>query len=191
MAADDTEIEIKLAVDEKTFLNIKDKLKKIAKFEKKSKQKDEYFTPAHRNFVEPAFPFEWLSIRERGNKAILNYKHFYPENVETFTHCDEYETEIQAPEKINKIFCALNLKKLITVKKERETYNYKNEFEIALDKVEELGFFIEIESTENLADVDKTRKKLFKFAESLGLDVSKADKRGYPYLLMEKTGLIK
>lgn len=190
MSNKDKEIEIKIPLDEDTFFKLKEKIKEISKFEKITNQIDEYFTPTHRNFIEPEFPFEWLSIRKRGDKIILNYKHFYPENVETFTHCDEFETEIKNPEQLNKIFSILNLKKLITVEKEREIYA-NDEFEIALDKVKELGYFIEIEAIKDLGTVEKTREKLFEFAKNLKIDISKTDKRGYPFLLMEKKGLIK
>lgn len=191
MANNDTEIEIKISLTEREFENIKEKIKTIAEFVKKSQQADEYFTPVHRNFIEPNFPFEWLSIRKRGEKTILNYKHFYPENAVTATHCDEFETEIKDKERLKKIFHVLDLKSLITVEKEREVYVHKDEFEIALDTVKELGHFIEIEAIKDLGSVEITREKLFEFAKNLGIDISKTDKRGYPFLLLKKNGFIK
>jgi len=191
MANKNIEIEIKISLEEDTFLKIKEKLNKIAKFVKKSHQIDDYFTPAHRNLVEPKHPFEWLSIRKRGDKAILNYKHWYPENVEIATHCDEFETEIKDPDKLKNIFSVLNFKKLVTVEKEREVYVYNDELEISLDKVKEIGYFIEIEVIKDFGNVEITREKLFEFAKNLGIDISKIDKWGYPFLLMKKKGLIK
>ncbi len=41
------EIEIKIPLDKKTFLKIKKRLFKIAKFKQKSRQIDNYFTPFH------------------------------------------------------------------------------------------------------------------------------------------------
>jgi predicted adenylyl cyclase CyaB len=190
MASNNQEIEIKIPLTKDEFLRVKEAIKPISKFVKTSKQIDEYFTPSHRNFVEPKYPYEWLSVRKRNEKTILNYKHFYPENVETFTHCDEFETEIKDNEQLQKIFLALNLKKLVTVEKEREVYIYKDEFEIGLDSVKELGYFIEVESIKDFKSIEETRKRLFEFAKTLKIDVSKTDKRGYPYLLMKKKGLI-
>ncbi|HLC74265.1 MAG TPA: class IV adenylate cyclase [Candidatus Nanoarchaeia archaeon] len=189
MASNNQEIEIKIPVDGVTFSHIKQKLQSTATFVKSSSQIDEYFTPPNRNFVEPFFTYEWLSIRKRGGKTIINYKHFYPENAELTTHCDEFETIIENPEQIEKIFSALNMKKLVVVEKEREVFIYKNEFEIALDRVKELGNFIEIEAMKNFGTVHETREKLFQFAKRLGIDTSNADKRGYPHLLMKKKGL--
>ncbi len=191
MASGGKEVEIKLPVDQDSFLGVKDKIKDIAEFKKTVKQKDEYLTPSHRNFLDVKFPFEWLSIRERGDKAILNYKHFHPENVETFTHCDEFETEIQDLDKLKGMFSALNFQSLVVVDKERDVYVYKDEFEVALDSVKDLGFFVEIEALKDFGSVEETREKLFEFAKSLSLNIDNPDKRGYPYLLMEKNGLIK
>ncbi len=115
------------------FFRIKEKIKELAKFVKKTQQTDDYFMPVHRNFVEPKFPFEWLSIRKRGDKIILNYKHWHPENVEIATHCDEFETEIKNPDKLEKMFLAIDIKRLVTVEKEREVYIYEDKFEISLD----------------------------------------------------------
>lgn len=191
MAFDNTEIEIKIPLDKNEFLKVREKLNKVAQFVQKMQQRDEYFTPAHRNFVEPKFPFEWLCIRRRGNKTTLTYKHWYPENAELKTHCDEFETEIKDADQLEKIFSSLNFKKLVTVEKEREIYIYNNELEISLDIVKELGYFIEMEAIKNSGTVEETREKEFEFAKNLGIDISKTDKRGYPFLLMKKKGLIK
>lgn len=191
MAYDNTEIEIKIPLTNEAFSKVKEKLRKEAKFIKKSSQEDIYFNAPHRNFLAPEFPFEWLSIRRRGNKSVLNYKHWWPENAEIHTHCNEFETEISDPGNLEKIFFALGFKTLVTVKKERELYNSNDEFEIGLDTVENLGYFIEIEAVKNFGSVEKARKKLFELAEKLEVDASKTDERGYPFDLMTKQGLLR
>lgn len=191
MAHNNIEVEIKVPVDSATFARIRGELRKIAKFDKKSQQTDVYFTPIHRDFTEPEFPFEWLSVRKRAGKTIINYKHFYPENAETTTHCKEFETELKDAGQIMNIFRALNVRELVTVEKERETYIVKDEFEIALDSVKDLGNFMEIESLKDFGGVEETRKRIIEFAKGLGINASEADKRGYPFLLMKKKGLIK
>lgn len=191
MAHDNMEIEIVVQLDREMFSEVRGKVKGICKFVKTSKQVDEYLTPKHKNFVEPKYPFEWLSIRERGEKVILNYKHFYPEHEEEQTHGDEFETEVKNIGHLRKIFEALEFKKLVTVEKERENYTYRDEFDIALDNVKGLGTFIEIEAIKDFGGIKATRKKVFEFAESLGIDVEKRNNRGYAYLLMQKEGLVK
>ena len=190
MANNNIEIEIKIPVTEQEFQNAKKILEATSKFSKKSEQEDEYFTPAHKNFLEPKHPFEWLSIRKRGSGFLLTYKHFHPENSEFMNYCDEIETEIKDGENLKKIFNSLNFKSLIIVKKQREMYKYKDEFEICLDTVDNLGSFIEIEAIKDFGSVDLTRLAITEFAKQLGLDGEKKATKGYPYLLMEKLGLI-
>lgn len=185
------EIEIKVEVSQGTFESFRTFLKENARFVKKSFQTDEYFTPVHRNFLSPEYPFEWLSIRERSNKIILNYKHWYPENEAKSTHCDEYEVELSNYSNMNKIFEALNIKSLCKVVKEREIYNYNDEFEISMDKVDELGCFVEIEVKKDFGSIENANQKLLEFATRMGVDTSKRNYRGYPFMLLEKKGLLK
>jgi len=55
MPYNDTEIEIKIKIDKDSFSKVREKVENCAKFVKKVQQSDEYFTPAHRNFLEPKF----------------------------------------------------------------------------------------------------------------------------------------
>jgi len=190
MANNGVEIEIKVPLDESVFLKLKEQLKSSAKFVKSKTEKDDYFTPSHRNFVEPEFPFEWLRLRDLGNSVLITYKHFYPENVEKTTHCDEFETEVKNSESFSKILQSLNFKKLVSVEKSRETYHYNDEFEIALDTVKELGHFVEIEALKDFGSVLIARERLFEFAKKLGIDTSNCDLRGYPFMLLKKKGLL-
>ncbi len=191
MATNDIEVEIKVSVSEEEINKTREKLKKIAKFDKKVVHEDEYFNLSNRSFLSYEYPYEWLSIRRRGGKTILTYKKLYPNNSLEFTHADEFETEIDDAEKLAKIFSAIDLKSLVVVRKTRESYHYKDEFEIALDYVEELGYFIEIEALKDFGSIKETRKKIFEFAQILGINITNKMNRGYPYLLMKKEGLIK
>lgn len=107
------------------------------------------------------------------------------------THCDEFETEVTNRGRLEKILASLNFQTLITVHKERTTYRYQDEFEIALDTVKDLGNFIEIEALKDFGGITATRKAVEEFAKNLGLNLANQDLRGYPYLLMKKFGLIK
>lgn len=190
MAHNDTEIEIKIPIDRQAKEKVKEKLNELGEYIKTINQVDRYFTPEHRNFLDPEYPYEWLRIRQRNDKIVLNYKHYYPENAENTTHCDEFETEVEERDQIEHIFSALDFEELTTIKKIRQVYEFEDKFEIALDKVKELGFFIEIEAIKDLGSVENTRKKLLNFADRLEIDTTNTDKRGYPYLKMKKKGLV-
>ncbi len=189
MVVGDTEIEVKFPLTEELFSEVKGKLEKLAKSSGSRRNVDTYYTPAHRDFLREKYPYEWLSIRQRGDKTIVNYKHWHPAGEPIKTHCDEFETEIASKDQLEKLFAALDLKKLVTVDKQRETYIFEDKFEIVLDVVKDLGHFIEIETMKPLGTVDEARRQLFEFAKKLGVDTSKADQKGYPMLLIEKKEL--
>ncbi|MBW2963851.1 class IV adenylate cyclase [Candidatus Woesearchaeota archaeon] len=191
MAHNDTEIEKKFELSEASFRQIKDRLAKFAEFRKSSHQVDEYFTPHHRDFLDYDFPFEWLRIGLRDTKTILNYKHFYPENSTPFSHCDEFETEISDPERLKKIFAAIDMRPLITVDKQREVFIVDDELEVVLDNVKGLGYFMEIETLKDFGSIEAGTQAIFDMARRLGLDVGKTVERGYPYLVMDKLGILR
>lgn len=184
------EVEIRILLNKKNFFKLKRKLTQIAKYQKTSIERDEYFTPSHRNFLKPKYPFEWLRIGKRGEKVIFTYKHYYPEDAKEHIYCDEYETEIKDFESFRKTLLSLNFRPLVIVNKMRSIYFYKNKFKITLDKVRGLGYFIEIESLKNLRRHKESKNKILKFATKLDMNHSKKDERGYPYLILKKKGLI-
>ena len=185
MAHNNTEIEVKFPIRNfehvRIFLN--DNAKKKGK---KTIQIDTYFTPAHKNFLEPKYPFQWLRVRESNKGIFLNYKHFHPENKKDVDYCDEFEATINSPI-VKKILECLDCKKLVEVKKERVSWLYKD-VEISIDKVEELGAFIELEVTTHFDDPKIAKKYLYKLIKEIGAEVGEEDYRGYPFILLEKIG---
>lgn len=183
----DVEIEIKIKLSENEYKNLKDILEEIAKYDKVMVQKDEYYTPEYKDFTKEKYPFEWLSVRKRGNENILNYKHYYPEGAEKHEWCDEFEVTLDSSEKIKKIFERLNIKSFAMINKTRYTYIYKDKYEIALDEVEDLGYFVEIEVKKIQWDYKTERKEIYRIArEEFKLDLRNMDLRGYPFYYIKK-----
>jgi len=176
----DIECEIKIKLSKDEFEKINLFMNKNAEFLKESKQKDTYYQPRHRKFINKDIINEWLRIGERGNKKILNYKNWYD------NYCDEYEVEVDNVENLNKIFEILGLEKIVIVDKIRKTYYYLNKYEVALDYVKKLGFFIEIEIKKYDKSLLEEYDNLLKVAKDLNLDLNNIDKRGYPYYLINK-----
>lgn len=191
MAINNTEVEIKTKLGKKKFEEIKKWLEKNSKFIKSSHHIDDYYTPEHKSFLNKKYPYEWLTIRRRDGKILLNYKHWYPEGVKYTTHCDEYETEISDNVQMDLILSATRFKKFITVEKKRETFVYKKELEIALDVAKGLGYFIEVESLKDFGGIAKTHKALTDFLKVLGINETKTIPGGYAAELMRRKGLIK
>ena len=189
MAYNNQEIEIKLAISRKKFREISKSVQKTAKFIKSSNHLDDYYTPIRDSFLEPKHPFEWLTIRYRDGKTLINYKHWYPENTKYTTHCDEYEVEVGDKLQAEKILEALKFRKIVSVKKKRSVFLYEDSLEIALDEVENLGFFIEVEATKDFGSVEKAREKILDFTRSLGLKRTKTVPGGYAAALMRKKNI--
>lgn len=124
--SNDIEIEIKIKINEEKFNELKKFFNSNATFVKEVEQKDEYFTSKFEDFTKEKYPYKWLSIRERGEKKILNYKHFYPEKEEIHLYCDEYEVIIDDIDRMKKIFNELNIISFALIHKNRNIYMYKN-----------------------------------------------------------------
>jgi len=189
MAYNNQEIELKIKLSKTKFQEILDKLHKLGKFVKFSHHIDDYYTPVHGNFLEAKYPFEWLAIRRRDEKVLLNYKHWYPENAKYTTHCDEYETEIISPVQLKMILKALNFRKFVSVVKKRNVFLYKDGLEIALDEVKDLGYFVEVEAVKDFGSLKNARKAIFIFTKSMGLTETKTVPGGYASELMRRRRL--
>lgn len=182
----DIETEIKIRLEKDEFEYLKSFFEREAIYINESRQVDTYFEPSHRRFLKDGDEEveEWLRIGIRGNKKILNYKHWYDNK-----YCDEFEVTIDNEDNLEKIFNVLGLKSIAVVDKTRYKYMYLNKYEISLDYVESLGYFIEIEVKNYSKDALIEYDELIKLARDLKLDLSKLDKRGYPYhLLYEDLG---
>lgn len=181
------EIEIKTKVEHiESLLTF---LKESAESKYTDQQIDEYYTPAHRDFLEVNPIEEWLRLRNSEGKFSITYKKWHYEVDKTSNYADEYETGIASLEGMKKIFSALNFKYLITVDKNRSTWNYKD-YEISIDSVKELGDFVEIEYTGKDINPKEITDQMMKFLTDLQCGNLERDFRGYPYLLLEKEGLL-
>ncbi len=174
----DIETEIRVKTSKEEFGRIEKIMKINAKFLKSSNQEDTYYQPTYRKFLKDNNETidEWLRIGIRGNKKILNYKKWY-DNM----YCDEYEVEIDSEKNLERIFKILGLEKIAVVNKVRNTYNFLDKYEVALDYVEGLGYFIEIEVKNYNEAAINEYDKLLKVAKDLNLNLNNIDKRGYPY----------
>lgn len=177
----ETEIRIKVSKDE--FNDIESFLKNNGKFLGNNRQIDTYYQPTYRKFLKDGKEVisEWLRIGIRGNKKILNYKNWHDD-----IYCDEYEVEIDDEKNLDRIFKVLGLEEIATVDKMRSTYFYLDKYEIALDYVEDLGYFVEIEVKKYTENAMREYDDLLKVAKRLNMNLNNIDKRGYPYHMIYK-----
>ena len=183
-------IEVELKFPLLNHKELIEKLKSIATLEKEGDfQKDTYFNPAHRDFLSKKPVSEWLRLRQSKKGFNLDYKKWHNENNDAIS-CEEFETFLENTENLKNILNKLDFKGLIIVEKIRKNWTYKNAI-ISIDKVTELGDFIEIEIKENeFKDIEQAKEYLFNILKELNIDVGEQDFEGYPYLLLKKKLLI-
>jgi predicted adenylyl cyclase CyaB len=185
MAYEGIEVEIKLKVNEASARALKIRLEKGGAAE--THQVDTYFDNRHDSFLNFSPLREWLSVRRRGDRALINHKLFHFGNDGHATHCDEVDLPVDSAEMATKLLEALGFEKLITVDKRRIEGSLGKNYLVSVDEVLGLGHFVEIEATQNLGSVNATRSALRDFAvEDLGLSLDVIDHKGYPHLLIEK-----
>ena len=179
------EIEIKVKVE--NINNLKNFLEKEAEKKYTNQQKDQYYSPSHRDFTSVSPIVEWFRLRDSEGKFSINYKNWHHEEDGRTHYCDEYETKIEDIESLRKILLVLDFKFLIEVDKIRSVWMYED-YEISVDSVKELGDFIEIEykgNTENVIPSEIT-EEMINFLNEINCGEIKRDFKGYPYLLLEK-----
>ncbi len=105
-----------------------------------------------------------LRIREQEAKIIFTLK----KNRSNELDCIEKEIEVSNKDKLRDIIELLGFEKTVEVHKKRIKTNYKD-YEICLDEVENLGYFIEVEKMSD-EDGGKVQNELFDFLKGLGVE---------------------
>lgn len=150
-------------------------------------QRDTYYVPFHRNFLENDIISEWLRIRETNENCSINYKQWLPIGEKIQNHCNEYETIISDSIAMHKILEKLDFCRIVTVEKTRNSW-VLDKTEISIDVVKGLGSFIELEALEILdyQEIDGCFIHFSNILQNIGAETGPRDRRGYPYLLIEK-----
>ena len=121
-----------------------------------------------------------LRIRKSNNEYLFTLKRDITDELD----CIEKEIKINDPDVMKEIIELLGYFEVIKVNKKRIRCKYKD-YEICLDDVENLGFFVEIEKFSD-NDAESVRKELTDFLESLGIDLSGRVLQGYDTMLEQK-----
>jgi adenylate cyclase class 2 len=179
-------IEVEIQVIIKDPENIEKRLNEVGKFVKSRKQIDKYFVPAHKDFFDiKDMPDEYLRVRYEEDKNHINYSFLHFGEDGWLRNTDEYETLVDKPEVAEEIFHKIGLVLKITVEKIRKYFDC-GDFEVTLDKIKDLGDFMEIEAKKDFGGVDKTRKACEDFLSSLNIEYDIQKEMGYPRMLYKK-----
>lgn len=145
-------IEVEIRAKVQSLEPSKERLKKLnVEFLETEKQIDYIFGRAKdldkdHKIIEGCFS---ARIRERGDKRNVEFKEIKRTGVGM-----EFSSPLASLESGFNFLKKLDFEEAFTISKIRENYKYQD-FEICLDNVEQLGFFIEIEHS-NKDDNDKT-----------------------------------
>jgi len=178
-------VEVELQIRIKDPEKVEEKLRKAGNFIRERKQKDKYYVTPANNFFDKDMPTEYLRIRYEEGRDHLNYSHLRFDKKGWLIATDEYETKIEKPEVVEEIFKKIGLILKVTVVKNRKYFEC-GDFEVTLDRVENLGDFMEVEAKKDFGGEAKTRKACEQFLKDLGVDYELTKDAGYPRLLYRK-----
>lgn len=150
-----------------------------------SHQVDTYYDNSFHSFInDMEHIYKWLRIREENNRTTFNYKHWLPEGQIIRSYCDEFEVEVSSAQELKEILSNLGFSVFIVVDKYRNTWRYKD-CEIAIDIVEMLGDYIEIEYKGETANIEDVNQYLFSILKEIKADVGEEDHGGYGFKLIK------
>lgn len=147
-----------------------------------------YFDPLRENLKMDARQklMECCRIREKAGKYYVAYKIDKYDGT-TWLYSDEHETEFQDLNALQEVFRHLGLQNLVTINNTKYTYE-TGLYEIVIEDVKDLGYFLEVEFTEqdDSTPVAEIKKGIYDFIQSLGLEVGDELNSGKPELLLLK-----
>lgn len=175
-----SEIEVKAKIN--NFEDIKNKLIALGCILSEPIIQDDYiYTIKNLDLHKGYGDYPILRIREQNNnKIIFTLK----KNRSNELDCIEKEVEVSDKNTMLEIFELMGYESNVEVHKTRIKCNY-GEYEICLDDVRDLGFYIEVEKMSD-EDGEKVQNELFDFLQTLG--VSREDRvlNGYDTLIWMK-----
>lgn len=183
--ADSIEIEAKFEIEKDTYEKLMKYFTQKSEKHKHKQQHDIYFSPENPPFFGKDIDDECIRIRIQKDKYILGYKKINFGNSESDIHLIEYETEVSNLKATINILEGVRIHKICEVKKKRDSFIYQNKFEISLDIVEGLGYFIEIETYDKNLAIKEANQQLLDFIQEMKLEITKRNLKGYSYLMYE------
>jgi len=182
------EVETKIKLDDSEVKKFRDKIRGIAKFEKKGKKVDDYFAIQKSPMYYPKKAFR---TRTTSDHIEINFKkHLKKYWTKNVVVKQEFEFKIQKEhfKDMIALFKDMGFTEWVQKIKYNETYkwNQNKNVSIELNKVKYLGYFIEIEYLVQPSDMKKAIKNIEKVLNILGIKPEQIDNTGYTKMLWYK-----
>ena len=180
------EVETKVKINNVT--DLRKKIQRIAKLEKKETRIDDYFAPK-RIFKKYFYPKKAFRIRTKKDCFEINFKKWLTEFWEDQVVVkQEFEFKIKDKESIKDLiflFKDLGFYKWLTKKKTCESYIYNKDKKIIIEinKVENLGYFMEIEYLAQPSEMNIAKQKIKQILKELKINPKDINNTGYTKML--------
>jgi len=184
-------LEVETKVRIKDVKALREKIKKIAKFEKKETRGDDYFA-LKRKFRRHAYPKKAFRIRKKPDKFEVNFKKWLTKYWDDEVVVkQEFEFILKDKEQVDNLlalFRDLGFVEWVKKRKTSESYTHKKDKRIVIEinKVEHLSYFMEIEYLAQPSEMEKAKKKIHETLKELGIDKKDIDNTGYTKMLWDK-----
>jgi predicted adenylyl cyclase CyaB len=179
------EVETKVKIRKLRLLRAN--IKKIATFEKTESRGDDYFALQKKGYPKKAF-----RIRYNGEDYVVNFKkrlkHLFSKDIVVkeefeFTLCDmKHFGNFLA------LIEDLGFRQWVKKRKRTESYKYKKDKRVIIEinRVEHLGYYMEIEYLAKKNEVQKAKKKIREVLKDLNIGSDQIDNVGYTRRLYDK-----
>lgn len=172
------EVEVKFQIE--NIKEVGEEVEKFAEFIVEKTESDIYFNSPWKDFKESD---EALRIREDKEGVNITYKgpkidSRTKSREEVKVNIDDYQSGIQ-------LLKGLGFTPFGEVVKNRRIYNLEGAT-VTIDRVENLGEFLEIELQANESEVDEKTMQIFRLAKRLGFYEDQSVRKSYLELLKEK-----
>ncbi|MCK4781351.1 class IV adenylate cyclase [Candidatus Parcubacteria bacterium] len=130
---------------------------------------------------------EIIRVRKANNKSFITYKKNKFDEKGNWLYSDEEEVEVSNSQSAIKIIKKLGFKALIEVKNTKSVF-VNDKYEVVLEKVKDLGYFLEVEIRNPTKDinVESAKNGIRQFIKDLNIKVGKELNIGKPELMLKK-----
>ena len=184
------EVETKVKLDKSEVADLRRRILKIAKFNKKKNKSDDYFAiPLSGRGIIKRYPKKAFRIRDDGDSYVVNFKKWLRKYwTNAIVIKEEFEFETKNPKKFLALMTDLGFKQWLKKFKisESYTYNKNKKVNIEINKVRHLGYFMEIEYIASKAELKKAIRMLENILRELGIEPDDVQNKGYTKMLWDK-----
>lgn len=175
------EVEVKLAVEDLAALE--NKIKQMGmKLVGEKEQLDIYFNAPDRDFAKTD---EALRLRIEDGKYFLTYKGAKFDGKTKSRREIEIEIKAKSIVKPRNLLLRLGYREVAAVNKIRRIYKFHG-LKIYLDRVDQLGSFIEVEAAAAEKNFKAKRSQVLELLKKLGLNPSNSIRQSYLELILAK-----